>query len=190
MTKKNYLYLVLFVGLSIALSCNKGEFNPTVCEDCPDLMTCYEGVCDCDTSISIKLWNNCYSLQSNRYICSNPDSTLGITAMLLYSVEYNDSKDIYTFNLYMDSPVDISRGQGHRTENPENFSAQIESHFGSDSIHLWSYSFFYLHNNHTYMWNIIGNRYSIDSLDLRIIQFNNQTYQRDTTTPMRFYRQN
>lgn len=100
---KTYPTLILFLSaLFLSISCNKGDFDPTKCDDCRELMTCYNGVCDCDTTIAFKIWQKCYTKEPARYINYGGDSSIRITGMIMDSASYNPSQDWYRYSLYFD----------------------------------------------------------------------------------------
>ncbi len=169
MTTKNYLSLLILLFIGIALSCNKGEFDPNKCvKKCPDLMTCYDGVCDCDTGIAFKMWDKCHSPEPNRYVNFKGDSALKMTGLILDSSSYSPNSDWYTYLLYYNNDDVNAFGYFDATHSPSDFSTKVIPKQGYDSLYMRAFSHFYYRNGIGYDWQILGKRYGTDSMEIRI----------------------
>ncbi len=160
-----------------------------VCDDCPELMTCYEGVCDCDRDSTLKIWERCFAKYPSRYFCFEPDTNFGMTTMILDSVYFDPNSNKYRFESYSDeyeriAGIFLSNGK----KDPFRYSAQFKPQNGYDSIFFEdNWITLYTVGNEQFFRSMLGKYFSRDSMELRIIHQNIQTYERDTSRPMTFY---
>lgn len=181
--------LCLFSGF-LLLSCNKGEFNPTQCDDCPELMSCYDGVCDCDRDSSFKIWNHCYWKYPTRNFCFDPDTNFGMHLMFLDSVSFDHQRNQYVFNMYSGERVwlgPILESDGI-TRPFQFYEVRIIPQIGFDSIYFdWDWFTTFQVDGENYRRSMFGARYGRDSMDLRIVHRNDKTGDWDTSRNMQFY---
>lgn len=181
--------LCLFSGY-LLLSCNKGEFNPTQCDNCPELMSCYDGVCDCDRDSSFKIWNHCYWKLNRRSFYYTPDTGLSFTILILDSMGQQGSSGKYIYEIFTGEDMYITplfRTNGKTRPYP--MDARIYPQTGYDSIYFsgdWTFNFLVdgqLQNRHIY-----GVRYGNDSMELHVVHQNTSTWESDTLESKKFYR--
>lgn len=165
------------ITLLLLLACNKGEFDSSLCEDCPDRMACYDGICDCDTSYTFKMWNRCQLKSPSKYINYAGDSSIGITGLIVDSISYSSSLDWYTYDLWFDEPEKHAFGFPSPTNYPEEFTARIVPKSGYDSIYMNAWTYYYYRNGLSYQFRIFGKSYQQDSMKLRIFLQDPRTYQ-------------
>ncbi len=167
MNQTKHKLLLILGALFLSLSCNKGDFDPTKCDDCRELMTCYDGVCDCDTTIAFKIWQKCYTPEPNRYVNYGGDSTIRITGMIMDSVSYDPNSGWYKYDLYFD---ESEKGyfQQDLTIFPEDFSTRLVPQASFDSLYMNAHSYFYYRDGIGYQWKVLGKRFGTDSMQIRI----------------------
>lgn len=168
--KQSKFYLLIGI-LLLSISCNKGNFNPTICGDCPELMTCYEGICDCDTMLADKFWDLCFDKHPSRFVYRNSDSIYGMTLMILDSVSHNPSRGDYRYQMYSDEKNPAPLPPHDFKQHPILYSTQIVTKTNFDSIYLKDF-YPYNINGNQIRRGFEGKKYGTDSMELRFIQIN------------------
>jgi len=185
MTTKNYV-LAFVMGIALFLSCNKGNFDPTVCGDCPKLTTCIQGYCDCDTSVSFKFENECIKKDSAVFICRNPDTSFWPQAIILKYWGYDDFDKEHYYSIDQAAGYGNSFGGGSN----EDYSGKYYFMGDFDTIYLRDWTSFYPLNSVYYNRFLAGRKYANDSFELRAYNMNLSTNQlEDTSAIMTFRRQ-
>jgi len=161
--------LFLLFYMSMAASCNKGQFDSSECvKKCPDLMTCYSGVCDCDTSVGFKIWQKCFTQEPNRYVNYAGDSSLKLTGLILDSISFSPNRNWCNYDLYYDNDDKNAFGYFDRTKSPADYKTRVIPKQGYDSLYMFAYDHVYYRNGIGYDWKILGKRFGTDSMQIRI----------------------
>ena len=184
MTTKNYV-LVCVMGIALFLSCNKGNFDPTVCGDCPKLTTCVQGYCDCDTSVSFKFENECIKKDTAVFICRNPDTAFWPDPVILEYLGYNDFTKHHEYWVKFAADYTARTG-GFR----EEYGGKKYFMGDYDTVYMRFWYHYYKIDGVTYNRFLAGRKYANDSFELRGYNINFSTNElEDTSMMMTFRRQ-
>lgn len=179
---------VLFLGaLFLSLSCNKGDFDPTLCDNCPELTSCYDGICDCDTTISDKFWNRCYEKEPTRFVCLDPDTRFGMTAIFMDSMFYIPDRNVYRYKMYSDEEAYMFFRVNLMTHAAQ-YDISIKPQPGYDSVFMSDDFLTHVHNGNMYSRYFQGKRFGTDSMELQIFLWNADTYTFDDTSRVMTFR--
>lgn len=179
--------MLILGALILSSSCNKGDFDPTLCDDCPELTTCYEGICDCDTTISDKFWNRCYEKEQTRYVCLDPDTSFGGTSFFMDSMYYSPDQNVYHYKMYSDEEAYMFFRVNLMTHAAQ-FQVKIKSEVGYDSVFFADDFLIHVRNGSQYYRYFKGKNYGTDSMELRMYYQNSDTYEMEDTSRVMTFR--
>ncbi len=166
------------MGIALFLSCNKGNFDPTVCGDCPKLTTCVQGYCDCDTSVSFKFENECIKKDTGFFICLNPDTAFWPEPIILQYWGYDDYDKAHIYS--------ISSAAGFQPR-----SGGLDEYYYGKYYFMGDYDTIYMEDlskpHLSYYRLLAGRKYANDSFELRAYNVNRAANQlEDTSARMTF----
>lgn len=168
--------------LVLAFSCMKqGEHED--CISCPELMTCVNQVCECDTSLSTAFLNTCWPRRSGRYISIDSTQPYNFDELVLdFRESLPSGYDNYRVYMFFSPNISIEN-----TPEVDVWGIRFEkTNLGYDSVYGGNTYGVINVNNEKALFQFSGVRYA-DSMLLDVTLYNTITQMDLDTLSLRLY---